>query len=83
MGKQTRFDQPVTCGSCGASTEGRMEHRFLYAPKDVLDQTQVMALAAAIKRGDTAAAALELDILFRDEPLITEWIAQGRCQVRP
>ncbi|UYY60123.1 hypothetical protein [Sphingomonas sp. S2-65] len=74
-----RFDAPVSCGSCGATTEGRMEHRFLEEPARVLDKTQVMELARAIRSGDIAEAEMQLDRVFRDEPLIREWIDQARA----
>jgi hypothetical protein len=81
MGKT--FDHPVTCSSCGQKTEGKIERFFLRDPAEVFDKGQVIALATAIHRGDSAAAAVELDILFRDEPEIVEWIAQGRASGRP
>jgi hypothetical protein len=48
---------------------------------DLLDREEVMTLAAAIARGDMAAAAMSLDVLFRDfddASVIADWIAQAR-----
>lgn len=78
LNNHARYAHPVDCEHCGRSTEGRMERRFLEGPAHVLDRREVVALAAAIQRGDMAEAALQLDIVFRDEPVVGEWIAQGR-----
>lgn len=45
---------------------------------DELDQTTVMDLAAAIRRGDTAEAELMLDRLVGDDTVVRDWIQMGR-----
>src|SRR6185436_20041931 len=43
-----------------------------------LEQSDVVNLAAAIRRGDRAEAELMLDRLCADDVTASEWIAQGR-----
>lgn len=43
-----------------------------------LDQTEVIDLAAAIRRGDTAEAEILLDRLLASDDAASEWVQQGR-----
>ncbi len=71
----------VTCTKC-QNVEYAEGVQVLETPGDVLDRYEVKTLAAAIQRGDMQAAAMSLDVLFRDEPEIREWIALGRASLR-
>ncbi len=71
----------VTCVKCGHEDEVEAQ-RFFRTPSNVLDRYEVKTLAAAIQRGDMQAAAMSLDVLFRDEPEVREWIALGRASLR-
>lgn len=46
---------------------------------DLLDKSDVMDLAAAIARGDCAAAAECLDHMARSDATLREWVARGRA----
>jgi hypothetical protein len=45
---------------------------------DQFDKSAVMDLASAVRRGDSAAAEMAMDMVFRDVPAAREWIDQGR-----
>lgn len=62
------------CDNCCEEVE--VENIDFYSPAEKADW---MDLAAAIARGDSAAAANSLNHLARDIPTISEWIAQGRA----
>lgn len=58
-----------------------------YQLREILNETDVFDLAAAIRRGDIAEAELLLDALAREDELVTEWVQRGRysgrAKVRP
>jgi hypothetical protein len=70
----------IHCTNCAAENEGTIEHRFLKNPADVYDKTAVVALGRAVAAGDIAEVAICLDIVFRNDAEIREWIEQGRRQ---
>lgn len=45
---------------------------------DLLDETTVFDLSAAIRRGDQAEAEYLLDRLVRDDDRVKEWVERGR-----
>lgn len=45
---------------------------------DLLNQTEVCDLAAAIRRGDTREAEMLLDRLTADDTDVAEWVQRGR-----
>lgn len=68
----------IHCTHCGGENEGTIVQRFLEDPAQVLDQTRVMELARAIQQGQMDEAAVCLDVLFRDDESVREWIDQAR-----
>ena len=44
----------------------------------LLDEQGVMALSNAIARGDLSEASIALDVLFREDKTVTEWVQRGR-----
>jgi hypothetical protein len=46
--------------------------------RDNFDESDVIDLAQAIRMGNRGEAELLLDRMFRQDPLITEWIQRGR-----
>lgn len=68
----------IRCTKCDHEMQAP-SRTFMEEPSEALDKTKVMELAEAIARSGSADAAVCLDLVFRDEPEITEWIAQARC----
>lgn len=64
-------------------TEAAVKNGGAHADEDfslsnLLDQTDIFDLSAAIRRGDRREAEFLLDRLTADDTEVTEWVQQGR-----